>query len=190
MDHTRAAPPPVKGGYPRPMRSPRERPTWAVAAIALAAIALPGCSDEQFRELMLTLAFGVLVMGITAIVISVVNLTVLGGGIATIAINRWGTPTHRSRTWGFVFGGLNVATGITGVLGSLGSLFVFHEAINAAFRDVEGASVGPAPDVVIGSLFGLALSFGWLALGAAGIFVAAQAKAMDLVPRESPSGSA
>jgi hypothetical protein len=161
-----------------------------VVLLALAAIALPGCTDEQFRELMLTLAFGVLVMAITSIVISVVNLTVLGGGIATIAINRFGTPTHRSRTWGFVFGGLNVATGITGVLGSLGTMFVFHDAIVAAFRPVEGASVGPAPDLVIGGLFGLALSFGWLALGAAGIFVAAQAKPVDLVPRESPSGNA
>lgn len=76
------------------------------------------------------------------------------------------------------------------MLGSLGTMFVFHDAIVAAFRPVEGASVGPAPDLVIGGLFGLALSFGWLALGAAGIFVAAQAKPVDLVPRQSPSGNA
>ncbi|MBX7194392.1 MAG: hypothetical protein K1X94_20220 [Sandaracinaceae bacterium] len=154
--------------------------------VALAALWLSGCSDEQFRELMLTLAFGVVVIAVASILVSVVNLTVLGGGIATIAINRFGHPTHRSRTLGFVFGGLNIATGITGMLGALSMMFVFHDQLIDAMRPTDG-SLGPAPDLFLGGLLGLAVSAGALALGAAGIFVAAKCEPVDLVPRPRAS---
>lgn len=156
---------------------------WLGALAVISALALSGCTEQEFRELMLTLAFGLLVLVLGAVVLSIVNLVVLGGGIATLAINLLGTPTHRARTYGFVFGGLNVATGITGLLGAISAMFVFHEQIRVAFApDISGQG-GPGPDLFVGGITATLMSLGSLALGIGGIVAAARAKPVDLVPR-------
>ena len=168
------------------MRSQNEvrGPRLAVVILALGAMLLSGCSDEQFRELMLTLAFGLVVLVVGSIVLSAINLVVLGGGIATLAINLFGAPTHRARTYGFVFGGLNVATGVSGLVATLSAMFVFHEDLRIALSpDGPTGTVGPSPDLFVGGIISLAMALGTLALGVACIAAAARAKAVDLVPR-------
>lgn len=161
------------------MRGPR----LAVVIVALAAMLLSGCSDEQFRELMLTLAFGLVVLVVGSIVLSLINLVVLGGGVAMLAINLFGAPTHRARTYGFVFGGLNVATGVSGLVATLSAMFVFHEDLRVAFTP-EGPSgtVHPGPDLFVGGIISVVLALGTLALGVACIVAAARAKPVDRVP--------
>ncbi len=162
-------------------------------SLAMVGLALQGCSDEQFRELLVTVAFGLVVLVAASICLSLINLTVLGGGIAMLAINLLGTPTHRTRTYGFVFGGLNVATGITGLVGALSAMFVFHTQLAALIAppptDATQVQISAAPDLFAGGIVGIVMSLGSLALGVATIAVAARARPVDLVPRGDPSAA-
>lgn len=171
--------------YPPRVTIRLESRWWLCVLAVVFALGLSGCSDEQFRELMLTLAFGLMVLVIGAIILSVVNLVVVGGGIATLAINLLGTPTHRARTYGFVFGGLNIATGLSGLATTVTAMFVFHDEIRVAISPGVRAEGGPSPDLFAGGITGAILSLGSLALGVACIAAAARAKAVDLVPRST-----
>ncbi len=156
----------------------------ALVLLVVGSTFLSGCTEQEFRELMLTLAFGLLVIVIGGVVLSITNLVVLGGGIASLAINLFGTATHRSRTYGFVFGGLNIAAGFSGVVGSLTAMFVFHEQIRVALTPSgPSGSAGPEPDLVVTWIVALFVGLGAMALGAGCIAAAARAKAVDLVPR-------
>ena len=137
---------------------------------ALAAGLLQGCDEQRAEEILLALVL----LGLTLVVLNLVNLAAVGGGIATIAMNRFGTATRRSRTWGFVFGGLNIAAGVTGMLGTLGWRLALRSALPEALRGQE-----PTADAISGVLVSLGISLAYMALGAAGIFVAAQARPAD-----------
>jgi hypothetical protein len=165
-----------------PTSDPR-RARLALVLLVVGSTFLSGCTEQEFRELMLTLAFGLLVLVLGAVVISIVNLVVLGGGIATLAINLLGTPTHRARTYGFVFGGLNIATGVTGLLGAISAMFVFHQEIRVAFAPGVSGQGAPGPDLFVGGITAMLMSLGSVALGVGCIVAAARAKAVDLVPR-------
>jgi hypothetical protein len=161
----------------RRVSSPAPAPRSAHAVrhalcFALAAGLLQGCDERRAEEILLALVL----LGLTLVVLNLVNLAAVGGGIATIAMNRFGTATRRSRTWGFVFGGLNIAAGVTGMLGTLGWRLALRSALPEALR---GLDQEPTADAISGVLVSLGISLAYMALGAAGIFVAAQARPAD-----------
>jgi hypothetical protein len=168
-------------------------PRLAPALIALAASVLAGCNDEQFRELMTALLVGFVAILAVAVCMGIINLTILGGGIATIAIHLVGTPTERSRILGFVFGGLNLASGLLGLASLVaGAVYVAQMPTYGSPGDGAGA-ITPSgleselPTLVVMSL----VSLGSTALGVVGIVVAARAKvgaAASPPPASPPPG--
>ncbi len=154
------------------------------AIALLSALALSGCSEQEFRELLLVLALGFVLLIALSVCMGIVNLTILGGGIATLAINLAGTPTERSRVWGFVFGGLNAASGIISLLTMLGGTVYLMRSPNP-FDAPAPAGAPAAPPALPDDFFveqlptlvimGL-MACGSIALGAGGIVAASRAK--------------
>lgn len=123
---------------------------------------------------MTTLVVGLVAVLAVAICMGIINLVILGGGLATVAINLVGTPTERSRTLGFVFGGLNLASGLLGLLSLAGGAAYVAQlpVASGGSADPMGELMRELPTLIVMSL----MSLGTLALGIAGIVVAARAK--------------